>query len=229
MLAEGAQQRFLLALLFLEADKLEAGEIATVLEEFWPGDSSRLRRTASSLKRYRSDFRASVDLRGMAPEVPLLLYVDATVAQLPLEACACLRHRQVVRGLAPNMTLKALASAAGAKPRTGYFIIDPAEDCTNMGDVRQLLARWSSVGQAWHGHTGQPMPASKEVLEELCCNDVFIYLGHGERARQLLRQDELQMAGPCIKSSSQPASRRAPKSPSTSPQATPPRGAFGRS
>eukprot|EP00439_Symbiodinium_sp_Y106_P019445 s3274_g2.t1 len=193
---EDAQQRFLLALLFLEAEKLEAGEIATVLEMFWPGNSSQLRRTASSLKRYRSDCRTVLEAAEMSQEAPLLLYVDATVAQLPLEACACLRHRQVVRGLAPNMTLKALAGAGDVKPRTGYFIIDPAEDCSNMGDVRQLLARWSSHGQAWHGHTGQPMPASKEVLEELCCNDVFIYLGHGERARQLLRQDELQLAGP---------------------------------
>ncbi|CAE7843365.1 ESPL1, partial [Symbiodinium sp. KB8] len=193
---EDAQQRFLLALLFLEADKLEAGEIATVLEAFWPGNSSQLRRRASSLKRYRSDCRAVLGAAEISQEeAPLILYVDATVAQLPLEACACLRHRQVVRGLAPNMTLKALAGAGDVKPRTGYFIIDPAEDCSNMGDVRQLLARWSSHGQAWHGHTGQPMPASKEVLEELCCNDVFIYLGHGERARQLLRQDELQLAG----------------------------------
>ncbi|CAE7371898.1 ESPL1 [Symbiodinium sp. CCMP2456] len=193
---EDAQQRFLLALLFLEADKLEAGEIATVLEAFWPGNSSQLRRRASSLKRYRSDCRAVLGAAEISQEeAPLILYVDATVAQLPLEACACLRHRKVVRGLAPNMTLKALAGAGEVKPRTGYFIIDPAEDCSNMGDVRQLLARWSSHGQAWHGHTGQPMPASKEVLEELCCNDVFIYLGHGERARQLLRQDELQLAG----------------------------------
>ena len=30
----------------------------------------------------------------------------------------------------------------------------------------------------------KPKPRG-EVLEELCCNDVFIYLGHGERARRL--------------------------------------------
>jgi len=189
-------QRFLLALLFLDADKLEANQVAQALESFWPGGGS-LRRLASSLKRYRSGCRAALDASAPpALEAPLLLYVDATVAQLPLEACSCLRHRKLVRGLAPNMTLSALSRPREAKPSTGYFIIDPAEDCSQMGDVRQLLASWCADGQLWHGHTGRPMPASKEVLEELCSNDVFIYLGHGERARQLLRQDELQLAGP---------------------------------
>ena len=30
---------------------------------------------------------------------------------------------------------------------TGFFVIDPAEDCTQMGDVKRLLTSWSE-GQA---------------------------------------------------------------------------------
>lgn len=71
----------------------------------------------------------------------------------------------MVRGLAPNMTLAALAASS---PRTGYFVIDPAEDCAQMADLRQLLTSWSdgqarfrgvsaarAWRQSWHGHTGQ--------------------------------------------------------------------------
>ncbi|OLQ05618.1 hypothetical protein AK812_SmicGene11180 [Symbiodinium microadriaticum] len=111
--------------------------------------------------RYRSDCRAVLGAAEISQEeAPLILYVDATVAQLPLEAWDAIGMvAEVPRSEMSCMQngLKALAGAGDVKPRTGYFIIDPAE-----------------------------------VLEELCCNDVFIYLGHGERARQLLRQDELQ-------------------------------------
>ena len=55
------------------------------------------------------------------------------------------RLRNVVRGLAPNMTLAALAASS---PETGYFVIDPAEDCAQMADLKQLLTSWSD-GQAW--------------------------------------------------------------------------------
>ncbi|CAJ1405794.1 unnamed protein product [Effrenium voratum] len=170
-----AEEEFLLALLLLEARQMEVPEIAAVL-----GDSKL--RPASSLKRY------SLELGLEEVEAPLLLYVDANMAQLPLEACPCLRNRSVVRGLAPNIMPATVAAA------TGFFVIDPAEDCTQMGDVKRLLTSWSE-GQSWHGHTGLPMPAPAEVLDELCRNDVFVYLGHGERARQLLRQDRVRMPG----------------------------------
>ena len=44
--------------------------------------------------------------------------------------------------------LSSLASRSTWDPeKTGFFVIDPAEDCAAMGDVRQLLTTWSSQGQ----------------------------------------------------------------------------------
>ena len=43
--------------------------------------------------------------------------------------------------------LAALASRTNWSEKTGFFVIDPAEDCAAMGDVRQLLTTWSSQGQ----------------------------------------------------------------------------------
>ena len=43
--------------------------------------------------------------------------------------------------------LSSLASKPVAAEATGFFVIDPAEDCAAMGDVRQLLTSWSSHGQ----------------------------------------------------------------------------------
>eukprot|EP00913_Durusdinium_trenchii_P029789 g27915.t1 len=126
------------------------------------------------MRRCRSELQA---LFKEPPEAPLLLYVDASMAQLPLEACPSLRHRNVVRGLAPNITLAALSSSEPTST-TGFFVIDPAEDCAAMVD-------------AWHGHTGR-LPEPARVLEELCKKDIFVYLGHGEKARHLLRQETLQ-------------------------------------
>lgn len=40
-------------------------------------------------------------------QLPLLLFVDSEVAQFPFEVCPCLRSLEVVRGVAPNVTLTA--------------------------------------------------------------------------------------------------------------------------
>lgn len=45
------------------------------------------------------------------------------------------------------LRLSSLASKPVAAEATGFFVIDPAEDCAAMGDVRQLLTSWSSHGQ----------------------------------------------------------------------------------
>lgn len=190
---EQAEHVFLLALLLIEAENLEVAELLLVLGQLWDGSRSTLRRWAYSMRRHSADLRGSLKELNEALEVPLLLYVDGVMAQLPLEACPCLRQRNVVRGLAPSITLSSLASKPAAEA-TGFFVIDPAEDCAAMGDVKQLLTSWSSHGESWHGHTGK-LPEPARVLEELCRKDVFVYLGHGERARQLLRHEKLQIAG----------------------------------
>lgn len=191
---EQAEHVFLLALLLIEAENLEVAELLLLLGQLWDAGRSALRRWAYSMRRHSSDLRGSLKELNEASEVPLLLYLDGVMAQLPLEACPCLRQRNVVRGLAPSITLSSLASKPVAAEATGFFVIDPAEDCAAMGDVRQLLTSWSSHGQSWHGHTGK-LPEPSRVLEELCRKDVFVYLGHGERARQLLRHEKLQVAG----------------------------------
>lgn len=190
---EQAEHVFLLALLLIEAENLEVAELLLLLGQLWDAGRSALRRWAYSMRRHSSDLRGSLKELNEASEVPLLLYLDGVMAQLPLEACPCLRQRNVVRGLAPSITLSSLASKPVAAEATGFFVIDPAEDCAAMGDVRQLLTSWSSHGQSWHGHTGK-LPEPSRVLEELCRKDVFVYLGHGERARQL-RHEKLQVAG----------------------------------
>lgn len=189
------QHFFLLALLFIDCEHLEVSQLVSILGDLVDGSKSILRRLAYSMRRCRSELQA---LFKEPPEAPLLLYVDASMAQLPLEACPSLRHRNVVRGLAPNITLAALSSSEPTST-TGFFVIDPAEDCAAMVDVRQLLTSWTD-GQAWHGHTGR-LPEPARVLEELCKKDIFVYLGHGEKARHLLRQEMLQVAGSSEKNS----------------------------
>ena len=48
----------------------------------------------------------------------------------------------ICRGVSPSPRLAALASA-GSAGATGFFVIDPAEDCAAMLDVRQLLTSWT--------------------------------------------------------------------------------------
>ena len=58
------------------------------------------------------------------------LYIQCTTVSVPT---GCLR-------------LSSLASKPAAEA-TGFFVIDPAEDCAAMGDVKQLLTSWSSHGE----------------------------------------------------------------------------------
>jgi len=121
--------------------------------------------------------------------------VDSVTAQLPLEACPCLQRRPLVRGLAPNVALCGLARFKTKRPSSGFYVIDPSENCSNINGVGKLLAgsHSSSSSCCWQGRIGRPVPESAEVLEQLCSTDAFVFLGHGECARRLLRQEQLQL------------------------------------
>lgn len=190
---------WLLVMLFQEADTLDPSEIATV---FASGvlssnpSSLQLHRLASSLKRHRQE--ATAKLAASIPaevESPLLLFVDSVTAQLPLEACPCLQHRPLVRGLAPNVALYGLARFKTNRPSSGFYVIDPSENCSTGNGVGRLLAGSHSFSSSccWQGRIGRPVPESSEVLEQLCSTDAFVFLGHGECARRLLKQDQLQL------------------------------------
>eukprot|EP00931_Biecheleriopsis_adriatica_P094246 TRINITY_DN6791_c0_g1_i2.p1 TRINITY_DN6791_c0_g1~~TRINITY_DN6791_c0_g1_i2.p1 ORF type:complete len:2160 (-),score=454.18 TRINITY_DN6791_c0_g1_i2:155-6634(-) len=197
-----------LALLFLDADRLEVPQIAFVLGSavLLPTQglaangsnsrSSKLHRLASSLQRHRHELQdtfRSANADNENAEAPLMLFVDSVMAHLPLEACPCFRYRQVVRGLAPNVVLSSLARFCNEKPSSGFYVIDPADNLAEASvEVKSVLADLRSAGP-WQGRIGKPSPEPWEVLEQLCSREVFVYLGHGECARQLLRQDQLQL------------------------------------
>ncbi|CAE8648678.1 unnamed protein product, partial [Polarella glacialis] len=214
-----ASRFWLLALLFLEADKLEVPQIVSVLTEvvttLQPGADqrpltrSRLQRTASSLQRLRLETRKASG--SLVADAPLLLFVDSVMAQLPLEACPCLAQREVVRAVAPNVTLSSLARFQGrSHPSSGFYVIDSLEDGARpISSVKDLVAGYSASSGGsgrWHGRVGKPMPEGSEVLGKLRESDVFVYLGHGEAARQLLRQETLQLGGPGALASTTPFS-----------------------
>lgn len=206
-------QRFwILALLFIHSESMDLSEIAQVLSAavLLPSRSrsratvlrgSRLQRLASSLKKHRHEMKG-----GESQDLPLLLFVDSVTAQLPIEACPCLKRREIVRGLAPNMILSA-SRGERSKPSCGYFVFDPAEDCSGMGDVKNLLKQLSSRDQGqWKGRFSKPMPEAAEILENLREKDIFVYLGHGECARRLLRNEQLQLGGGAAATTPWPAS-----------------------
>jgi len=195
-----ASRFWLLVLLFQEADTLDTSEIAAVLASGVLSSnpsSLQLHRLASSLKRHRQEAMAKLVASTSAEaESPLLLFVDSVIAQLPLEACPCLQHRPLVRGLAPNVALYALARFKTERPSSGFYVIDPSENCSTGNGVGRLLAGLNSTSSSscrWQGRVGRPVPNSSEVFEQLCNTDAFVFLGHGECARRLLKQDQLQL------------------------------------
>jgi len=143
---------------------------------------------------------------------PLLLFVDSWLGQLPLEACPCLARRQVVRGIAPNIALRAWAGTSSRSPHGGYFVIDPsspcsASGCADSGVASNVLSffreRASTVGDGsrWTGHVGSPGPDSGEVLRQLATHSNFLYIGHGECARRLLQSERLEKGAPRVHAS----------------------------
>jgi len=169
-----------------------------------------------------------------AREVPLshlccCLWID--VAQFPLESCPCLRALEVVRGVAPNVTLTAFQRQRGGRearkcmqgtiatgtavsstsspressmllrvpPQGGLFILDPLKDpgCS-QGQLQNLLHSLNASREhgTWAGYIGKPFPESSDLLSKLGAEDVFLYMGHGQCARKLLKPEALQMGAP---------------------------------
>lgn len=84
-------------------------------------------------------------------------------------------------------------------PQGGFFVLDPLKDPTcGQLQLRRLLQSLNDSGKhgAWAGHVGQPFPETSEVLQKLKSEDVFLYMGHGQCARKLLKPDLLQMGAP---------------------------------
>lgn len=203
---------YCLALLFAEAGHMKTGEVARVLAALaGPSDcrsdaaavAAAADAAAASLQTERRKYAERGGKSDGAAELlalpPLLLYFDAALADLPLEACPCLQGRAVVRGVAPNMTIDAVRRfCTGEVPSAGYFVLDPfgGTAAASQG-VRRLLDSAEDVvaskcddcpvrGMQWHGDVGQPCPCPKKVLQMLTSEDVFLYMGHGEDARRLL-------------------------------------------
>jgi hypothetical protein len=85
------------------------------------------------------------------------------------------------------------------EPHGGFFVLDPSKDATCAQTyLQQLLASWRKSGEhgTWTGHVGQPFPDTSALLNRLRSEDVFLYMGHGQSARRLLKAEALQMGAP---------------------------------
>jgi len=220
---------WVLALLYASADQMSSEEVAAVLAALLPtprsgrGRSRQVAELAKSMQRHRSAARREAE---EVRPTPLLLFVDSAAAQLPLEACPILWRQEIVRAVSPNATLGAFQRFSGrravvaAPPESGYFLVDPFGDTSSSSrGVQELMRRWSApsragasagpLGAAWHGRVGGPAPEVGEVLGMLGSRDVFLYMGHGEGARRLLRHELVQRGA--LAPSDAPSSTRAPR------------------
>merc|ERR1712032_839319 len=84
--------------------------------------------------------------------------------------------------------------------RNGYYVLDPNGDANFAGSaLRALLTEWSGSvrcrdnATAWTGSIGKPGPSSTEMASMLGSRDVFVYMGHGQAARAVLKMDSLQL------------------------------------
>jgi len=135
---------------------------------------------------------------------PLLLFADSWLGRLPLEACPCLARRQVVRGIAPNIALRAWAATKTPRSSGGYYVVDPSgvssvthQSSSGVGsNVVSLLGEWADnmadSRDRWTGHVGGPGPNSAEVVQQLAVHSNFLYIGHGECAKRLLQSELLE-------------------------------------
>lgn len=101
-------------------------------------------------------------------------------------------------------------------PQTGFFVLDPEQraSCAQT-QLRRLLHSWTTSPEhgTWSGCIGRPFPESNELLEKMVSKDVFLYMGHGQCAKKLLRADALQMGAPVAPRVEQPGpvnSKRVP-------------------
>jgi len=219
----GGTCRWLLALLYLDADSMEEVEISSVMGAVFPrsltASQDDLRRLGASLREHR------LMVAGTACQwprrTPLLLFVDSAVAQIPIESCSCLRQREVARAVAPNIALGAFERLSACRDsgfdpnggqrrspaqwvprglRNGYYVLDPNGDTSFAGSgLRALLTDWSGRASgcenatAWTGSIGKPGPSSAEMANMLGSRDAFVYMGHGQAARAVLKMDSLQL------------------------------------
>jgi hypothetical protein len=229
---------WMLSLLYWNADQMQETEIALVLSSLMRTlrlSKFELDRLAASLQKHRLDFSPTEP--NCCAVLPLLLFVDSSLAQFPLEACPCLSSLEVARGIAPNVALSAFQLRQRSSkdrspdsllkdiptalrkrrpaspqrsiqrtenkqvPETGFYVLDPdKKGNTSHMPLVDLLLSWNASRNhdTWTGHVGRPFPASDEVMGKLGSEDVFIYMGHGQAARTLMKPEALQMGVPVI-------------------------------
>lgn len=164
---------------------------------------------AESMRRHRQALQLADGSSFDEMMPPLLLFADSWLGQLPLEACPCLARRQVVRGIAPNIALRAWEEAASRRPTGGYYVVDPSSTSESprrastgiASKVLSLFGEWDNHAidegsGRWTGHVGRPGPDSGEVLRQLAARSNFLYIGHGECARRLLQSSRLEQGAP---------------------------------
>lgn len=234
-LPEGSSCWWMLSLLYWAAGQMDHGEVSCVLASLMRPvltSACELDSLGKSMQGHRAAASAvPPSSSGSSTRSPLLLFVDSDVAQFPLESCPCLRTLEVVRGIAPNVTLTAFQRQRGGRearkcmqgtlatgtadsstsspressmlhrgpPQGGFFILDPLKDpgCS-QGQLQNLLHSLNASREhgTWAGYVGKPFPESSELLSKLGTEDVFLYMGHGQCARKLLKPEALQMGAP---------------------------------
>eukprot|EP00929_Paragymnodinium_shiwhaense_P098240 TRINITY_DN59753_c0_g4_i1.p1 TRINITY_DN59753_c0_g4~~TRINITY_DN59753_c0_g4_i1.p1 ORF type:complete len:2149 (-),score=387.78 TRINITY_DN59753_c0_g4_i1:165-6611(-) len=155
--------------------------------------SSHLQSLAESMQRHRSALRRS----GNDDKAPLVLFVDSTIAQFPLEGCPCLENQPIARNLAANVLLSAIDEATRrARPARGYYVLDPAGDTSAGRHVVPALQGWPKEIPAnsgrphvstWRGWLGHPQPSSDELAKRLTDAAALLFMGHVDHAQRLLR------------------------------------------
>lgn len=89
-------------------------------------------------------------------------------------------------------------------PQRGFYVLEPLKDPTCSQKCLQELLRTSAGRTTWAGRVGR-FPESAEVFSKLGSEDVFLYMGHGQNARKLLKSEVLQM-GAVASSAAEPQS-----------------------
>jgi len=130
--------------------------------------------------------------------------------------CACLSQQMVVRAVAPNTAVRAFRRFHGdrniSRPQSGYYLLDPFGDAgfASKG-LQNMFSSWgtSETSGSWSGHVGQPCPDIDKILSMFGTHDALLYVGHGEGAQKLLKQDVVQKGIPPTSSAdSKPAPLR---------------------
>jgi len=193
---------WLLAQLYLDVDSLSLDEAVSAMTfALHQRRSLQLEKFAHAMQQHRSQSRTATPVNVTSNRLPLSLFVDSVMGQLPLEACPDLAQLPIVRAIAPNVLLSGLALCPQAKlglparsSSDGYYVINPTGD-TNTGVKTLNFLKEVGIdgsGKQWTGHVGQPGPPANEVQSKLACSDFVLYMGHTDSARRLLCVDRLE-------------------------------------